>query len=485
MKYGVKGGQYKVLSRGEVKTAHEAVLEILEEIGIKISHNETLRLLDKAGAKIDYRDRIAKIPSHLVEDCLKRTPESVRISGRNPKNDLMLKGSNAFFGMGSGPSYVLDLDSGEARPGTKKDVADAAKIGDALPNIDFVMGFCFPSNVEASITGLHEVDAMANNTEKPMLVYGYHGKDATNDIIRIGSLIQGGLDQLKRRPIFTLYLEPASPLVFEEKYVDALLEFAKAGLPVVWTPGLGIGATSPITPAGTAIQATAESLGGDIITQLTNPGAPFICGGCSLIFDMRTTIYSYGAAEKAIADCIIAQLAHYHRIPMFGTGGVTDSKVVDGQAVGEAAESMLLAAMAGQNLIHDSGYIDAGAGASFEMIVICDELAARTRRVLRKTPLTAESLAVDAIKEAGIGGNFLGLKHTREWFRKEHLLTDLFDRQPREKWRRAGARELSDRARDTAKRIIDTHQANPIHENVQRQVSEIITEAQKRELNHG
>jgi trimethylamine--corrinoid protein Co-methyltransferase len=477
----VKGGQYKILSRGEVQTAHEAVLQILEETGVKVSHESSLRLLDDAGAEVDYTTKIVKMPSSLVEECIQKAPERVRISGRNPENDLMLKGRNAFFGMGSGTTYVIDLDTGEPRPGWKRDVANAARLGDALPYIDFIMGFCFPSDVPTETVGLHEAEAMVKNTEKPMLLYGYHGKDVTNDIIEVGSRVQGGLDRLKKRPLFALYLEPASPLLFEEEYLDALLAFVQAGLPVIWTSGPGVGATSPITMAGTAIQATAESLGGNVIAQLTNPGTPFICGGCSLIFDMRTMIYSYGAAEKAIADCIIAQLAHYHRIPMFGTGGVTDSKIVDGQAVGEAAESMLLAAMAGQNLIHDIGYIDSGGTASYEMIVICDELAARTSRVLRRTQLSPETLAVNAIKEAGPEGNFLELDHTREWFRKEHLLTDLFNRQPREKWRRAGAKPLSEQARERAKEIINTHRPTLIPRDIQQQITQIIKETEKRE----
>ena len=481
MKTGVRGGQYKVLSKGEVQTAHEAVLEVLEKIGVRVTHEETLTLLERSGAEVDHRTKTAKLPSSLVEECISKAPESIRIAGRNPENDLVLKGANAFYGMGSGTTYVLDLETGEPRPGLKKDVANATRVGDALPNIDFIMGFCYPSDTPESTIGLHELEAMAGNTEKPMLLYGYHGASATKDIIKIGSLIQGGLKELRKHPLFTLYLEPASPLLYEEMYLDALIEFAKAGLPVIWTSGPGVGATSPITLAGTAVQATAESLGGNVIIQLINPGTPFICGGCALGFDMRTMIYSYGFAEKAIADCIIAQLAQYHRIPMFGTGGVTDSKVVDGQAVGEAAESMLLAAMAGQNLIHDSGYLDSGNTASFEMLVICDELAARTSRVLKRTPLNAETLAVDAIEEAGIEGSFLGLKHTREWFRKEHLLTDLFDRQPREKWRRTGAKDLTERARERAKEIIDTYDVKPIPRSVQQQISQVIAEADRKE----
>ena len=478
MKTGVKGGQYKVLSRGEVQEAHEAVLEVLEKVGVRVTHEGVLRLLERSGADIDHRTRTARLPSSLVEECISKTPESVRISGRNPENDLILKGMNAFYGMGSGTTYVLDLETGKPRLGLKEDVASAAKLGDALPNMDFIMGFCYPSDTPAGTIGLHEVEAIVNNTEKPMLLYGYHGASITREIIKVGSLIQGGLKKLKKHPLFAMYLEPASPLLFEEKYVGALVELAKAGLPVIWTSCPGAGGTSPITLAGTAVQATAESLGGNVITQLTNPGAPFICGGCSLNLDMRTLVFSYGFAEKAVADCIIAQLAHYHRIPMFGTGGVTDSKVVDGQAVGEAAESMLLAAMAGQNLIHDLGFLDSANTASFEMLVICDELAARTSRVLRKTTLSAETLAVNAIREAGVGGNFLGLKHTREWFRKEHLLTDLFDRLPREKWRQAGSKDLAERARDRAKKIIDAHQVKPIPKDIKKQISQIIRRAE-------
>jgi hypothetical protein len=58
-----EGGQLRILSSGELYEIHLATLEILECIGVKV-----LRMLGEAGAHIDIKEKIAKIPRHLVEE---------------------------------------------------------------------------------------------------------------------------------------------------------------------------------------------------------------------------------------------------------------------------------------------------------------------------------------------------------------------------------------------------------------------------------
>ncbi|MDH5795861.1 MAG: trimethylamine methyltransferase family protein [Candidatus Bathyarchaeota archaeon] len=70
----------------------------------------------------------------------------------------------------------------------------------------------------------------------------------------------------------------------------------------------------------------------------------------------------------------------------------------DGQAVGEATETALLAGLCGTHLVHDIGYIESGVTASYEMIVINDEVAGMVKHILADGAVSEEMLALDTIE---------------------------------------------------------------------------------------
>ena len=68
----------------------------------------------------------------------------------------------------SARSARLD-ETGERRLSTKADVEAAARLADALPQIDFVMSLGIASDVPGSDAYVHQAEAMIRNTEKPIL----------------------------------------------------------------------------------------------------------------------------------------------------------------------------------------------------------------------------------------------------------------------------------------------------------------------------
>jgi trimethylamine--corrinoid protein Co-methyltransferase len=100
--------------------------------------------------------------------------------------------------------------------------------------------------------------------------------------------------------------------------------------------------------------AAAESLAGLVMHQTQHHGAPFIFGACVSQLDMRTMLFPYGSSEWRLNDLVMAELSRYYGLPVFGTGGATDSKLADAQAGADYATSLLVAALAGTNLIHDA-----------------------------------------------------------------------------------------------------------------------------------
>ena len=51
---------------------------------------------------------------------------------------------------------------------------------------------------------------------------------------------------------------------------------------------------------------------------------------------MKTAIVSYGSPEWVLGNMACADLGRHYHLPIWGTAGATDSKVVDAQAAIEA-----------------------------------------------------------------------------------------------------------------------------------------------------
>jgi trimethylamine--corrinoid protein Co-methyltransferase len=102
---------------------------------------------------------------------------------------------------------------------------------------------------------------------------------------------------------------------------------------------------------------------------------------------------------------------------MFAFGGCSESKLVDQQAGIEAALTLMANALAGSRLVHDLGYLESGLTGSLAQLVICDELVSWIRTSLTQVEINEETLALDAIDEAGPDGHFIESEHTLPHFR--------------------------------------------------------------------
>ncbi len=481
MRTGLKGGQLKILSKDQVYELHLAILKILKEHGVKVEHEGALNLLKEAGADVDFKSKVAKIPEYLFEESIRKAPKSFRCCGRNPKEDFILEGRRVYFGTCAGATNIIDPESGERRPGRLSDMGNVGKVADALPNIDFVMGITSALDVSEIVRPLYEPYIVMSNTSKHVQAFCYYDGEVIRAIIKMAELIVGGRDELRKRPIISLYNEPVSPLVFGREYVDALIEWAKAGLPLIWAPCPIAGGSAPVTLAGAVVQGCAESLAGNIICQLVNPGTPFVFGSVPLVLDMRTGIAAYGTIEMMLKEVVLAQLSEYYQIPSWGTGGCTDSKVLDEQAIAEAAMNLTISALSGNNLVHDVAFMEFANSGSFELLVICDEIIAMLRRFMKGVNVNDETLAIEAIKEAGHGGAFLSLNHTLKYFSQEFLISELMDRSPWSRWEK-GKKTLAQRAHEKVIKILKEHFVEPIPKDVKEEIEKLIHEVEKSEI---
>jgi trimethylamine--corrinoid protein Co-methyltransferase len=292
-------------------------------------------------------------------------------------------------------------------------------------------------------------------------------------IAAMAAAAAGGMKQLRLNPTLLLYSEPSTPLKHSETATGKLLYMAEQALPIVHSPAPMMGGTAPVTLAGGLALGNAEVLSSLVMHQLKHPGAPFVYGSGLHHMDMKTTVSVYGAPEFQLARVAVAEMGRFYQLPTWGYAGHSDSCVMDEQAAADAAFSVLVALLAGNNLVHDVGYLEAGLTTSPEMIVFTAEMISMMRCFMDGVSLDAESLALDVMDQVGPGGDFLTAKHTLKHFRELWQPT-LFSRQRADSWIAEGSKRLGQRLREKTVSIIEEHQPEPLPDNVREEIDYIL-----------
>jgi trimethylamine--corrinoid protein Co-methyltransferase len=457
---------------------HLASLEILRRTGVRVNEAASLRLLREAGCVVTGNN-LVRFPPAVVENAIADAPSRVTLCDRTGEPRLYLEGQRCYFGTGSDLPNTLDMETGARRPSLLSDVKDSARLADALPNLDFVMSMALPSDVPMQTSDRRSFLAMTENTVKPM-VFTAWDEQGLADIIAMSETIAGGADELKLKPFLLAYLEPTSPLQHSEVVLKKVLMMADRGLPFVYAPGPVEGASAPVTSAGALAMSNAEVLSGITIAQLRRKGTPVVWGSGSGPLDMRTMVATYSSPEFMLHCMAMAEMAHYYyHKPVWGFSGCSESKLADMQAGIESALWILWTAFSGANLVHDIGYIESGLTASYDMMVLCDEIIGFVRRLMRGIEISAETLALDVIDRVGPGGTYVTSPHTLKNFRQVWY-PRLMDRHNHAAWMKAGQPSADRSAHEIARQTIASHQPVPLAPATLATLGEMIAEADKR-----
>lgn len=466
-----RGGQYNPLFANDVEAIHDTGLKVLEEVGVEVRSRSALEAFERAGMRSD--GRVVRIPRRAVEDAISAAPSSVTLYGRHPDYDLSLEGNNVYLGTGGTAINVLDLD-GRRRPSTLQDVRDLGRLVDALANIHFYMLPVYPHDLPTDQVDANRFFAGLSNTKKHV-TGGVYTLQGVRDTIRMAAAVAGGHEALRERPILSFVILAISPLRIDDLYGDMLVEIAKSGLPVIVPTEPQCGSTAPMTLAGNLVLFSAETLAQVTLVQLVNPGTPVICGYVGTVADPRTMGYLAGAVEMGLLNAGAAALAHYWKLPIYATAGMSDSKVPDAQSGYESALTTLMVAMSGANYIHDSaGLLDFALTMSYEKTVIDDEINGMVLRALEGISVTPDHMAYEAIKEVGPGGNFLVSPHTLRHLRSEVYLPRFSDRSSYDEWTTLGSKDARMRANEVAREILNTHEPSAMDERMVREAVKAV-----------
>ena len=462
------------LKRDELGRIHSSTLRVLEETGVRVDEENALRLLDDAGATVDFERRIVKIPESLIEELIKKARRCVRLCGRNSKHDLILGEGKIYIMTSSTGTRVLDMDTGEVRPSTKKDVADSARLADALKNFHVYSIMVDALDYPDEIMGLEEIDAMFNNTEKHIDT-GAQSTLGARDSICMAAAVAGGFEELRKRPIIDFMQNPVSPLIHNREDTEAILECAKHEIPIIVLNMAQAGGTSPITIAGTLSVTNAEVLSGMLIAYLTNPNVPLIYGTSSIVLEMKNLSEPsiFGLIEDGLIASGAAQLAKHYGFPSVVNGFGGSWSELDDERIGFSGEIMtMLPPLAKADILYNGGLIENSMTLSYEDMVISNEVAGMVFRGMKGIEVNKETLAEDVIHKVGPGGNFLTEKHTVEHLRKEIFIAEIFDK--------PNMNDIREAAKKKAKHLLNTHQPEPLDKSVQEELRRIVKEAWKR-----
>jgi trimethylamine--corrinoid protein Co-methyltransferase len=473
------GVRFQMLSQDQLEELFWGVLHVLEYTGLDVHHDEARDILKNAGAWVDGLR--VRIPSYLVRRSLDLAPRSFTIFARdgNPKHDIHIGPGRAHFGPGPTCPNFIDVESLERRPYVKSDVPVVAKVVDALPNIDFCESLGTVGDVHHDLGALYEFAGMFPNTSKPIVAWSYDKYDSQG-IHQIAVAEAGGQAAFERRPNYVHYCEPLSPLVSTTEALDKLIFAAKHRVPLIFTPCPIAGGTAPVTAAGIIIQAAAESWMGLTIAQTLQPGLPYFMGGVLSVMDMSAMILSYGAPELSLMMAGVTELAHYAGLPLWQTGGCTDSKTFDAQAMIEGSLSVFFSALTGGDLCHDVGYTESAMTGSVFQLAAMDEAIGYSRRITRGIEVNEDTLAVDVIHNVGPNGHYLREAHTRRYYKTEFWYPKLHDRRNYEEWAEMGKMTMKDRTVARVHDILATHRPSPIKPETEQVIQQALEEAEDR-----
>lgn len=471
--------QISILSEDDIEKVHENTLLILEETGVKVGSAKALDMLEHGGATVDRDIKTAYINEHMVNSAVKSMPKEIRLCARNPAQDMQTPRTGYPYMATNGTAvYTVDHNTGEKRMTMGKDLMDFSVLSDAIDSIDYVWPIVTAHDGPEGGHGLNDFVISLKGTTKHFQGEALSEKEA-RDMVRVASAVAGGEDELAKRPIFSSIQCPICPLEFEHGSVEATMEFARAGIPVVSMSMALCGLTSPVTIASTIAIVNAENIASFVISQLAKPGAPVVYSSESTIMNMMTGEIKYGTMEEVILSAAAGQMAKHYGAPSMAAGfgvGLYDETHGVSSSVAEIAFSAMTN-LALTDFGSGIGGLDQAKGASLEQVVIDSDIWESIRGLRKDFAFDDDHFAVDLIEEIGPGGTFLKAPHTLRNLRKELFVPSREKSELYDLYRVASDQKaVVEQARQRVGKILAEHKPEPLDGDAEKAIDAVMAE---------
>ncbi|MHB8903227.1 MAG: trimethylamine methyltransferase family protein [Thermoguttaceae bacterium] len=310
-------GSLRALDGEQIERLHRGALQVLERTGLQIQGEFLLRTLAEAGCRVDFAGRRAWFRPELVEKQVAAQRDRYRMVRsslwypfcRELPEGRVAAPAEFTVDYGFGTPWIFDYPQGRYRTPTADDQVAMIRLGEVLPGVAAVNTPLICGDFDPRMETIESARLLLLNTTKP----GWAGTSSGREVrylAELASLAVGGDVKALRTspPIFVAAYCTTSPLKLDRRSCDVLEEALKYGFPVNFAPMPILGATSPITPAGSAVVAAAEILGCMTATTLLAPEAYYYSTSISAEMDMRTTQVRFCTPSAILTDVALHQL---------------------------------------------------------------------------------------------------------------------------------------------------------------------------------
>jgi len=448
---------YEVLTEEALDVIEANAETVLAEIGVNFVDNPgALERWREAGAEIEG-ERV-RIPRGLARKLIASAPSEFTQHARNPEKSVVIGGKNLVCAPVYGPPFVRDVEGGR-RYATMADFEKFVKLAYMSKWLHHSGGtVCEPTDVPVNKRHLDMLLAHMTLSDKPFMGSVTDPSRAQDSVEMCEILF--GKEFVQNNTVMTSLININSPMTFDDVMMGALEVYAKNNQACIISPFIVGGAMAPVSVAGTLTQVLAEVMAGIAYSQLIRPGAPVIFGAFVSSIDMNSGAPTFGTPEASLVTYGAGQLARRLGLPFRSSGSFCGSKLPDAQAAYETANSLNMGLLSGVNfMLHSCGWLEGGLVASFEKFVMDADQLGALHGMAKGVPVEEDDQAMDAIREVGPGGHYLGCAHTQKNFKSAFWKSNLFDYKPFETWEEEGARDTMALATDRVTYLIANYQA--------------------------
>jgi trimethylamine--corrinoid protein Co-methyltransferase len=457
-----------ILTPEDILAIHHATLRILSEVGILLQDEEARTLLFDHGAR-EVNGRIC-LPPDLVEGCIARCPRRVTVQGRGGRVELGA-GEMHVHNLG-GARDVLDKPGGDPRPAIARDLAESARLLDALENATTITPLYTPSDVPPSAMAVVMYSQTIRHTLKPVSAPGVQTAAEVRHLVEMARIVLGEAASIP------ISISPISPLNFLAELAPSIIEIARQGMPLAPLPCPQAGISAPLSLAGALAQQNAEVLATITLAQLVRPGLPILYCGRLAVIDMRTALPIWGNPEIALVSAATVQIGHSYGLPVNVYGLCGSGHAIDIQTGYERALNAVVPALAGADELSGIGEMTSGTISSNVQMVIDNEIIGMVRRICRGFAVNEDSLAVEVIAQVMDSSmhNFLSMPHTVKYLRGGEQWRGRLAIQGIgwEQWRDSGRPTVVEQAEAEVRRILSGHEVEPLPDDQARALDEIV-----------
>ena len=464
--------RYDILSEDAVATLERGWKRIVSELGVEFMLPEARELFSQAGQRVE-NDNVFFDPEFILEQVAK-APSEFDVQARNPANNVHIGGDHMVFLSVYGPPFVRQ--GNVRRDATLDDFENFTRLAQTYPELDMSGGtICEPNDVPLDSRHLDMVYALQSLSDKAYMGSVTSGPNAA-DSIRMTEILLGGREAIERTPGIVGLINVNSPLRYDDRMLAAMMEYCRAGQPLIITPFLLMGAMSPVSIPASLAQQLAEALAGIALAQLIRPGTPTIFGSFLSNTDMQSGSPALGTPESAIGLLCTGQMARHYKLPWRSGGGFTSSQSVDAQSAYEAMMTMMPTFLAGTNyVLHAAGWLESGLASCYEKFIVDIEILRMLQVEFTPIEISDETLAFSAHQEVGHGGHFLGAVHTLERFRECFYRPLLSSTDNFQRWERLGGLDATARATEIYQKNLAEYEQPPIDPAIDAELQEYVT----------